>query len=78
MKNKQDLAKVALAALILASSAPMMAQAYTEAQGIMLAGGCGSDSDDADAVDEAPKKEEKVEKANPGSKHHSSKSWWDV
>lgn len=78
MKNKKDLAKAALAALIIATSAPVMAQAYTEAEGIMLAGGCGADSDDADSVDEAPKKEERVEKATPAPKHHSSKSWWDV
>lgn len=42
MENKKDLAKIALAALILASATPVNGQADIEAHGIVLAAGCAS------------------------------------
>jgi hypothetical protein len=42
MENKKDLAKIALAALILASAAPIHGQADIEAHGIVLAAGCAA------------------------------------
>ena len=42
MKNKRDLAKVALAALVLASAAPLSVQADVQANGIFLATGCAA------------------------------------
>jgi len=42
MENKKDLAKIALAALILASATPINGQADIEAHGIVLAAGCAS------------------------------------
>lgn len=42
MENKKDLAKIALAALILASTTPVNGQAEVEAHGIFLAAGCAA------------------------------------
>lgn len=40
MKNQKDLAKIAIAALILASVSPVSSHAEIEADGIVLAAGC--------------------------------------
>jgi hypothetical protein len=42
MENKKDLAKIALAALILAAATPATGQADIEAHGIILAAGCAA------------------------------------